>query len=68
MRKAKSGEMQSEYRREDLGKGVRGKHLDTYRAGDFFELEGFLGKALPTKKERELMMKGVARRQKRRPR
>lgn len=33
MKKAKSNELRSEYRREDLGKGVRGKHLKAYRAG-----------------------------------
>lgn len=33
MKKAKRGEMRSEYRREDLGKGVRGKYLKAYRAG-----------------------------------
>jgi hypothetical protein len=33
MKKAKSDEMRPEYRREDLGAGVRGKHLKSYRAG-----------------------------------
>jgi hypothetical protein len=33
MKKAKRDELRSEYRREDLGKGVRGKHLKAYRAG-----------------------------------
>ena len=33
MKKAKPDEMRPEYRREDLGKGVRGKHLKAYREG-----------------------------------
>lgn len=33
MKKVKSDELRKEYRREDLGKGVRGKYLKAYRAG-----------------------------------
>ena len=33
MKKAKRDELRPEYRREDLGKGVRGKHLMAYQAG-----------------------------------
>jgi hypothetical protein len=33
MRKDKSDEMRPEYRRADLGKGIRGKHLKEYQAG-----------------------------------
>ena len=33
MKKAKSDELRPEYRREDLGPGVRGKYLESYRAG-----------------------------------
>jgi len=33
MKKVKRDELRSEYRREDLGKGVRGKYLKAYRAG-----------------------------------
>jgi hypothetical protein len=33
MRKDKSEEMRPEYRREDLGRGVRGKYLENYRGG-----------------------------------
>lgn len=33
MKKVKRDELRSEYRREDLGKGVRGKHLKAYRTG-----------------------------------
>jgi len=33
MKKVKREELRPEYRREDLGKGVRGKYLKAYRAG-----------------------------------
>lgn len=33
MKKAKRDALRPEYRREDLGKGARGKHLKGYRAG-----------------------------------
>ncbi len=33
MKKAERDELRREYRREDLGKGVRGKYLKAYRAG-----------------------------------
>lgn len=33
MKKTKRDELRPEYRREDLGKGVRGKYLKSYRAG-----------------------------------
>jgi len=33
MKKAKRDELRPEYRREDLGRGVRGKHLEAYRTG-----------------------------------
>jgi hypothetical protein len=33
MKKAKSDEMRPEYQREDLGTGVRGKYLESYREG-----------------------------------
>ena len=33
MKKTKSDELRPEYRREDLGPGVRGKYLEAYRAG-----------------------------------
>jgi hypothetical protein len=29
----KNDDMRSEYRREDLGAGVRGKHFDAYQSG-----------------------------------
>jgi hypothetical protein len=33
MKKAKSEDLRPEYRREDLGPGVRGKYLQAYRNG-----------------------------------
>lgn len=33
MKKAKQDDLRREYRREDLGKGVRGKYFKAYRAG-----------------------------------
>lgn len=33
MKKGKKDTMRAEYRREDLGRGVRGKHFRAYRAG-----------------------------------
>lgn len=33
MKKVKTDELRPEYRREDLGKGVRGKYLKAYRGG-----------------------------------
>lgn len=33
MKKVRKDELRSEYRREDLGKGVRGKYLKAYRGG-----------------------------------
>ncbi len=43
--------MRTEYLREDLGKGVRGKHLDSYRKGSIFVLlDPDVAKAFPTSK------------------
>ena len=33
MKKVKHEEMRKEYRREDLGKGIRGKYFDEYKKG-----------------------------------
>jgi hypothetical protein len=33
MRKAKSDDLRSEYKREDLGQGIRGKYFESYRKG-----------------------------------
>ena len=33
MKKSKTDDIRPEYRREDLGKGVRGKYLKAYRKG-----------------------------------
>lgn len=33
MKKTETDELRKEYRREDLGKGVRGKYYDSYKKG-----------------------------------
>jgi len=49
MRKDISEELRSEYRREDLGHGVRGKYLEAYRAGtNLALLSPDVAKAFPT--------------------
>ena len=49
MRKVKSDEMRPEYRREDLGVGVRGKYLEAHRAGtNLVMLSPDVAKAFPT--------------------
>jgi len=48
MNKAKDG-LRSEYRREDLGKGVRGKYFARYSAGtNLVLLDKKVAKAFPT--------------------
>jgi hypothetical protein len=45
----KAEEMRAEYRREDLGKGVRGKHLADYQKGsNLVMLKPELAKIFPT--------------------
>lgn len=49
MKKVKRDELRTEYRREDLGKGVRGKYLKAYRAGtNLVLLEPEVAAAFPT--------------------
>jgi len=49
MKKADLDDLRPEYRREDLGPGVRGKYLDTYRAGtNLALLHSDVAKAFPT--------------------
>ncbi len=49
MKKAKSDELRPEYRREDLGPGVRGKYLEAYRAGtNLVLLSPEIAKVFPT--------------------
>lgn len=51
MKKAKSDELRPEYRREDLGPGVRGKYLESYRSGtNLILLSPDVAKAFPTEK------------------
>ena len=49
MKKAKSEELRPEYRREDLGPGVRGKYFESYQKGTNLVLLSPDGaKAFPT--------------------
>ncbi len=49
MKKAKVREMRPDYRREELGPGVRGKYLDAYRSGtNLILLSPDVAKAFPT--------------------
>jgi hypothetical protein len=49
MKKAKSDDLRSEYRREELGAGVRGKYTDAFRAGtNLVLLSPDVAKAFPT--------------------
>lgn len=51
MKRDKSNELRREYRREDLGKGVRGKYLKVYRAGsNLVLLRPEVAAAFPTEK------------------
>jgi len=49
MKKANVGEMRPDYRRHELGPGVRGKYLDAYRSGtNLILLSPDVAKAFPT--------------------
>ena len=49
MKKANSAELRPEYCREDLGPGVLGKYLDTFRSGtNLVLLQPDVAKAFPT--------------------
>lgn len=49
MRKDNSEEIRSEYRREDLGHGIRGKYFEAYRKGtNLALLNPDVAKAFPT--------------------
>ncbi|MCR4321957.1 MAG: hypothetical protein NUV74_16685 [Candidatus Brocadiaceae bacterium] len=49
MKKAKSEELRPEYRREDLGPGVRGKYFESYQKGtNLVLLSPDVAKAFPT--------------------
>ena len=51
MRKAKVAEMRAEYRRENLGKGTRGKFLESYQEGtNLVLLSPEVAEAFPTEK------------------
>ena len=49
MKKADADEFRPEYCREDLGKGVRGKYLESFRSGtNLVLLDADVAKAFPT--------------------
>lgn len=49
MKKVKSNELRPEYRREDLGPGIRGKHFKAYQSGtNLVLLSPDVAKAFPT--------------------
>ncbi len=49
MKKADPEELRPEYRREDLGPGVRGKYLESFRSGtNLVLLQPDVAKAFPT--------------------
>jgi hypothetical protein len=49
MKKAKNGDIRPDYRRGDLGSGVRGKYLDAYRSGtNLVLLSPDVAEAFPT--------------------
>ena len=51
MRKVKSDELRPEYRRDDLGPGVRGKYADEYHSGtNLVLLSPDVAKVFPTEK------------------
>lgn len=50
--KVKNQELRPEYRREDLGQGVRGKNLESHRSGtNLVLLSPDVAEAFPTEKE-----------------
>ena len=52
MKKTKIDELRPEYNREDLGKGVRGKHLEAYKKGtNLVLLSPDVAKAFPTESD-----------------
>jgi hypothetical protein len=49
MKKVKNGDIRSDYRRDELGPGVRGKYLDAYRSGtNLVLLSPDVAEAFPT--------------------
>ena len=55
-------EMRSEYRREDLGRGVRGKHFAAYQEGsNLVLLDPDVAKAFPTSEAVNEALRGLLR-------
>jgi hypothetical protein len=60
MKKAKPGELRPEYRREDLGGGVRGKYLEAYRSGtNLVLLSPDVSAAFPTEEAVNEALRGL---------
>ena len=60
MKKAKSDELRSGYRREDLGKGVRGKYLASFQKGsNLVLLSPDIAKAFPTSEAVNEALRGL---------
>ena len=72
MRKPKSDELRSAYRREDLGRGVRGKYLAAFQKGsNLVLLSPDIAKAFPTSESVNEALRGLlqlAERTKKQPR
>ena len=51
MKKVKSNELRPEYKREDLGQGIRGKYFESYQKGtNLVLLSPDVAKVFPTEK------------------
>jgi hypothetical protein len=62
MKKTKPDELRPEYRREDLGQGVRGKYLESCRAGtNLVLLSPDVAEAFPTEEEVNKALRSLTR-------
>jgi len=60
MKKSKTDELRSEYRREELGKGVRGKYLAAFQKGsNLVLLSPDIAKAFPTSEAVNEALRGL---------
>jgi len=62
MKKTKPDELRPEYRRDDLGQGVRGKYLESYRTGtNLVLLSPDVAEAFPTEEEVNKALRSLIR-------
>jgi len=62
MKKTKTDELRPEYRREELGRGVRGKYLESYRSGtNLVLLSPDVAEAFPTEEEVNSALRSLIR-------